>query len=380
MSRFIQQKDINHLVGILVEKAVGFEAGPKQYFSKLILKATLPKNLQAERAYTWTGDPELDAIRLVNWAVNQGVNPSDPKYETLGSILAASLADWGLEEQRWIVAFIAVYGLYLDSNQLEELLRTYNVPRIASQVPAEPQKLGPAIDWKGPTEEVELQSWLKPEPEFIDVGYLKKVIERAASVCRVDLENRGRSGTGVLIAPTFLLTNYHVLKKEPAEDIQQNAKDVTLSFGCISGETSASAAVMFKLAGEAPVLKSSPVEKLDYVLLRVEDKVTQVKGIEPSILSDSFPDKGMALSILQHPGGQTLKLAMSTNGVTGVYQNRGLVQYVTRTAGGSSGSPCFDEDWKIIALHHAERSRAFGAIREGILSRSIHDDIKEYLP
>ncbi|PWT82248.1 MAG: hypothetical protein C5B58_08540 [Acidobacteria bacterium] len=380
MSKIIKQQDINHLARILYEKAVGFGDNPKQYFSKLILKATLPKNLQAERAYNWTGDPELDAIRLVNWAINQGVNPGDPKYETLGSILAASLTDWGLEEQRWIVAFIAVYGLYLDSDQLGELLRAYNVPRIASQVPAEPQKLGPAIDWEGPTEEIELQSWLKPEPEFIDVGYLKKVIERASSVCRVDLDKKERSGTGVLIAPTFLLTNYHVLKEEPAEDIQQNAKDLTISFGCISGETSASAALTFKLAGEAPVLKSSPVEKLDYVLLRVENKVTQVKGIEPSILSDSFPDKGMALSILQHPAGQTLKLAMSTNGVTGVYQNRGLVQYVTRTAGGSSGSPCFDEDWKIIALHHAERSRAFGAIREGILSRSIHDDIKEYLP
>jgi V8-like Glu-specific endopeptidase len=28
------------------------------------------------------------------------------------------------------------------------------------------------------------------------------------------------------------------------------------------------------------------------------------------------------------------------------------VRYRTNTEGGSSGSPCFDADWNLIALHH----------------------------
>jgi V8-like Glu-specific endopeptidase len=29
------------------------------------------------------------------------------------------------------------------------------------------------------------------------------------------------------------------------------------------------------------------------------------------------------------------------------------VSYKTNTDGGSSGSPCFDQDWNLVALHHS---------------------------
>ena len=63
-----------------------------------------------------------------------------------------------------------------------------------------------------------------------------------------------------------------------------------------------------------------------------------------------------------------MKVALSCNGVVDVDANSGKIQYVNKTAGGSSGSPCFNEDWELVALHHAERSRSFGSIREGILA------------
>jgi V8-like Glu-specific endopeptidase len=34
-----------------------------------------------------------------------------------------------------------------------------------------------------------------------------------------------------------------------------------------------------------------------------------------------------------------------------------VVQYRTDTEGGSSGSPVFDEQWRVIALHHKWGSR-----------------------
>jgi endonuclease G len=91
------------------------------------------------------------------------------------------------------------------------------------------------------------------------------------------------------------------------------------------------------------------------------------------------PTKRMGLNILQHPGGESMKLALSSNGVTGVYPETGLIQYLTSTRGGSSGSPCFSDEWALVALHHAERSRMFGTIREGILFRAIHSEISSYL-
>jgi hypothetical protein len=80
-----------------------------------------------------------------------------------------------------------------------------------------------------------------------------------------------------------------------------------------------------------------------------------------------IPDKGkalaftspMALLIAQHPDGAPLKMAMDTSAIDKTLQpplwlnGAGTrVRYATRTEGGSSGSPCFDFDWNLIALHH----------------------------
>jgi len=73
-----------------------------------------------------------------------------------------------------------------------------------------------------------------------------------------------------------------------------------------------------------------------------------------------------------------MKLSISCDGITGVYADRGLVQYVNKTSGGSSGSPCFNENWHLVALHHAQRAKSFGSIREGILFSSIYPEIKPY--
>ncbi len=78
-----------------------------------------------------------------------------------------------------------------------------------------------------------------------------------------------------------------------------------------------------------------------------------------------------------------MKVSISRDGITGVYQERGLIQYVSKTEPGSSGSPCFDENWNLVALHHAQRDRMFssirGTIREGILFNSIYQEIESYL-
>ena len=83
------------------------------------------------------------------------------------------------------------------------------------------------------------------------------------------------------------------------------------------------------------------------------------------------------MNILQHPDRQPLKLAVSGNGVDKVIQERGLVQYSTRALGGSSGAPCFNDNWEVVALHHAQRARSLYSIREGIIFKSIYDEIRQ---
>ena len=65
------------------------------------------------------------------------------------------------------------------------------------------------------------------------------------------------------------------------------------------------------------------------------------------------------------------------------YRGNGTDGYIKFRDGGSSGSPCFDESWNLVALHHAQINRLFGAvrgsIRQGILFNSIYEEIKSYL-
>jgi V8-like Glu-specific endopeptidase len=48
-----------------------------------------------------------------------------------------------------------------------------------------------------------------------------------------------------------------------------------------------------------------------------------------------------------------LKLALDSEGVLGYSPNERRLRYRTNTLNGSSGSPVFNQDWEILALHHA---------------------------
>jgi hypothetical protein len=274
---------------------------------------------------------------------------------------------------------MVAHRLLRDEELLSQVVLRYQVPQPAGAASVKVQEFGPEIDWRGPTEQVQLQSWLIPEPDFQDVGFLKRAIERAASVCRVEFPHHTRRGTGFLIAPDLVLTNYHVLKDESGEDLETNARSAVLLFGKITAEPGKEAEGQgFRLVEDQPVVSASPVEQLDYALLRVETGIQSAQGIAPAPFSLQIPARGDALHILQHPEGRALQLAVSGNGVEYIAEERGLVQYSTRAAGGSSGSPCFSDHWEVVAIHHAQRSKGFGIVREGILFTSIHELIKGF--
>lgn len=242
-------------------------------------------------------------------------------------------------------------------------------------------EFGPDIHWQGETDEIQLQSWLKPEPDYWDVGFLKRSIEQSAAVCRIEIPTRQIMGTGVLITQNCLLTNYHVLHTESDDELRKNALNAVLKFGCFSSDKGIEdSGQVLRLDRDNPIICASETDKLDFVLLRVEDKITQLTEIKPARWkAQGLPREKQGINVLQHPEGDSMKLSISQDGVTGVDQERGLVQYVNKTACGSSGSPCFDEDWYLVALHHAQRAKTFGTIREGILWSSIYQEIKGFL-
>jgi endonuclease G, mitochondrial len=373
---------VDRLVDILGKQAgsSAVTVDPKVHFRNLVRASHLPETWTNELAGVWVGDPYIDARSLVMWAAARDRNPADARFTTLGSVLTAALPGLGLDGRATIVAIVVTYGLYVDKELLGALEARYQVPEPASRAALGEPSATPEFNWRGPEDELELQGLFHDEPEFLDVGFLSLAIARSASVCRIEADRGRRIGTGFLVGADIVLTNNHVLEAAAVTD-DATAGSLLVRFGSVTAETGREAeGQTFRLAQPGSVIERSPTNELDFALLRVEPKILEAKDVE-RVPYDAQrpPTKGMGLNILQHPDGQAMKVAFSSNGITGVYPDSGLLQYVTRTAGGSSGSPCFDDDWKVVALHHAERSRAFGAVREGVLLSAIHPRIEAHL-
>jgi endonuclease G, mitochondrial len=228
----------------------------------------------------------------------------------------------------------------------------------------------------------ELQLFLPKQFSFeADVGLLRQGLERANSVCKITFADRSPevSGTGVLIAPGVVLTNYHVLSLKEGADLNEIARSARFEFGYISPKSSETTRTqILKAATNQPVVASSPVHELDYALLHLSpDEDFAIMPVPFNTSSQLMPKS--PLNILQHPEGDAMKVSLSNNGVVKINESRGLVLYVNPTKRGSSGSPCFDNDWRLVALHHKEMATSFGSVREGILFSAIYPQISSVL-
>ena len=396
----IALKDKKVIVEILADLATNAPVSPFKFFKSLIQQTDLSVDMRRDLGNIGNQSPNIDAWDLVEYARSRDSNPIAPSYTVLGSVLQTLIDSdaFGLESRRSLAVIVVAYQLY-DEALLLDLMTRFKIPQPAMtadkaagpagtaffRLPlagaAGPVNVGPDIQWRetDPKKDPDLtlQSWPWSTPDYLDVGFLMRATERAAAVCRVEVPSKQRTGTGFLIAPDLLLTNYHVLSYNPGEDINATAPEVTLRFGFVTTASGGNAAGQtFKLT-EKPILSSSPVGKLDYVLLQVESGVKNAQGVKPISAIAKSPESDKALNIIQHPEGNTLKIALSSDGISGIYKDTGLIQYLSRAAGGSSGSPCFNDQWELIALHHAERAKAFGSIREGILFSSIYEEISK---
>ncbi len=375
----LRNEHVDRLVDLMAELAGTHPIGPQKWFGDLVSRSNLPRRMTLQLSGTWTGDPYYDARQLIRWCLARGVNADDPRYTMLGSILAPLLDDVGADLAAELVALIRSYGLYRDARTTGSLDARYQVPVPISELQLELRASDRA--WLGDEGEVEYQGFLRREPDYLDVGFLMRAIQRAGAVCRIERPNGQSLGTGFLVGPCQVLTNYHVLTFDPDADIQAAAAGLVVRFRCVTaaaGEEDKGAVRV--LNSRHPVLGSSPLNRLDYAVLALAERTNAAEGVTPLVLgAPPIPAVGTGLHILQHPGGESMKLATSANGVARVMADRGIVHYATRAAGGSSGAPCFDDDWRLVALHHAERSRSFGSIREGVLIAAIAPEVENLI-
>lgn len=181
-------------------------------------------------------------------------------------------------------------------------------------------------------------------PNFVNIWWLEKAINVAQSIARVKFLTGG-SATGFLIAPDILMTNHHVFEDE------QDAQNAVVQFN-------------YRLKNENAVAEKDEWEcdpegffkanrSLDYAIVKLKAKGGQKAGDVWGFLN--LPTQiSLAeyhrVNIIQHPQGRWQEIAFRDNQVKAITDT--VVQYITDTDYGSSGSPVFDDYFNIVALHN----------------------------
>jgi endonuclease G, mitochondrial len=187
--------------------------------------------------------------------------------------------------------------------------------------------------------------------------------------------------TGFLVSDWLLLTNHHVLD---TADVAAGC-DVLFRY-----EENDNGGIDAEKASCDPdrCFVTSPVDDLDYTLVALRalpDGTPPGRrfGCIPLIAAVGKVVVGEPLNIIQHPGGQSRRVAFRNNKLLSLDDERQLV-YETDTKPGSSGSPVFNDRWQLVALHHAsEPARDANGVEIDVngqpVTPSTPDDLRQWV-
>lgn len=190
------------------------------------------------------------------------------------------------------------------------------------------------------------------ENDMLSVNYLAAGLRATQAVCRISLYTssgqKAGSGTGVLVSPTLLLTNHHVLSSVTLATHSLAEFDYEVDINHVPKVSKT-----FQLAPEQFFYHNS---ELDFALVAVQPLSTDGTPLSQFGFFPMIEQSGKALiqeavTIIQHPRGNYKQIALRNNRVLGYVDN--FVHYETDTEPGSSGSPVVNDQWQLVALHHS---------------------------
>ncbi|PSL40076.1 endonuclease G [Planomicrobium soli] len=188
--------------------------------------------------------------------------------------------------------------------------------------------------------------------DLLPIAYLETGTKAGRAVCRTTLRNQNGQiqghGTGFLVSPTLLLTNNHVL------DIREAALYAAAEFNYENDENFAPREI--SSFGFEPDKLFITDEALDFTLVAIQPVAKNGKKISDFGYLPLLSQKGKVLegefvSIIQHPKGGPKAVTVRENEVRFLAPD--FIHYVSDTEAGSSGSPVFNDQWVVVALHHA---------------------------
>ena len=381
----------------------------------------------------WVADPEgIDEIANAQLAAGQG---KDAEFEALLDALDATfgntldtrgapttrlrktlrrlnktrnLVSGEIPLQRWLREARALAG---GQSAAIEVFTKYLKVFPGAEVEA-PQELPPVTEAEA--DGITLEAQLGEKDQTVSVAFLRAGWNASRSVARLLVPRFGNGtklmngdvpeyakGTGWLLTPDLLITNYHVIEaRDPDEDAASNADfeaqalNTEVEFDLIEK----GAKTVRRKVGE--LVLGDPSPERDFVVLRLmpapADGQRKPLRLATSVLTRPRGFKlSQRVNVLQHPDGDPMRLGFRDNFV--LSGDAKSLSYLTDTDGGSSGSPVLDDKWQVVALHRGSRSLAksvvvrnheiatenFGPTVSAILERlkerrpEIHEEVVE---
>lgn len=188
--------------------------------------------------------------------------------------------------------------------------------------------------------------------DFLGVDFLEVALAVSRFVGRINIRRRpGQTvgfGTGFMVSPRLLLTNNHVLHNEQEAQHSEVEFDYQYDrFGRLLP------VVVYGLEPQTFFITN---KDLDFTLIAV--RPTSLNNIELKrygwsrlIGEQGKALLGEALNIIQHPKGEAKQIVLRSNELVDLFDN--FAHYITDTEPGSSGSPVYNDQWEVVALHHS---------------------------
>ncbi|MFA4869582.1 MAG: trypsin-like peptidase domain-containing protein [Pedobacter sp.] len=298
------------------------------------------------------------------------------RYATHAGIKIQKITFSGNAEDMWNSTLDEANKMNLVDELVKQVLKDYEGnPYLIAALNEEEidYSLSPEIDknsgWK-PVSKQTLEVLTFAASSLLPINFLEQGVIKSRSVAKVEIQRGARTdvGTGFLfridgIDRLFFMTNYHVLNNRDHCSSARVIFDFEMD---IYGETKKSKS--FQIDSTGPWLTSPVHDKDVAVFCLIDDTALSVYGflkLEPVEV-----DKNDFVNIIQHPGGGMKQISLYHNIVT--HSDTRVIQYLTDTLKGSSGSPVFNSRWQVAALHHSGGNRKPGEsdLPDGIKSRN----------
>ena len=250
-----------------------------------------------------------------------------------------------------------------------------------------------------------LQKTITETSPTMDLQLWTRMLQRLGrKVCRIEVDEgaAGTSfGTGFLVGPDLVLTNYHVIQALIKEDNKvdhgskligrfdyENTRAVPTTGVPVHAMEHdwlvASGIYTPEEAEGQPDLSAPDATQLDFALIRLATPIglsPAERGWVPLPTTAPAIYGGMPLIIVQHPKSAPLKFTVDTSSVMGLYSGDRRLRYRTNTESGASGAPVFDIEGRLVAMHHlgypAWPANAPTTYNQGIPIATIYRRLKE---